>query len=147
MQTTAQPLGSASAQTSGVCGTCLLASSGCKNVSAKLLSPCTRSAVTAILQISAPNTLGVQVLTTHPASLGYTSRPVEQVARHLFLPRLSCFHQVGDSCLPSTHTRLTPNDEEECEIVELNMCIISCKMLRAWREVPNSPWLWQARSG
>ena len=52
--------------------------------------------------------------------------PVKQVARHLFPPRLSCFQQVGSSCLPSLDvTRLTPSDEEECGIVELNMCIIS----------------------
>ena len=63
--------------------------------------------------------------------LGYTLRLVEQVARHLCPPRLSCFQQVGE---PSTDvTRFTPNDEEECEIVELNLCRLCC-MRRAWRE-------------
>ena len=48
-------------------------------------------------------------------ALPQTSKPVEQEARHLFPPRLSCFQQVGDCCLPSMDvTRLTPNDEEEC---------------------------------
>ena len=70
--------------------------------------------MTATLQICATNTLGVQVRTIHFA-LPQTSKPVEQEARHLFPPRLSCFQQVGDCCLPSMDvTRLTPNDEEEC---------------------------------
>ena len=57
--------------------------------------PCTRSAVIAILHIYAPSTLGVQLVTIFSALLDYTLRPVEQVARHLCPPRLSCFQQVG----------------------------------------------------
>ena len=83
-------------------------SSGCKSVSSRPLSPCTKSAATAILQIYVPNTLGVQVLTICSALLGYTSRLVEQAARHLCPPPLSCVQQVGE---PATDvTRLTPND-------------------------------------
>ena len=122
--TAAEPLGSPGAQASDVCGTWLLVSSGCKSVSARLLSPCTRFPVIAILQICAPSTLGVQLLTIFSALLGYTLRPVEQGARHLCPPQLSCFQQVGK---PSADvTRLTPNDEEECETVELNLCRLCC---------------------
>ena len=116
-----------------MCGTWLLVSSGCKSVSARLLSPCTKSAVIVILQIYASSTLGVQLLTIYSALLGHTLRLVEQEARHLCPPRLSCFQRVGE---PSTDvTRLTPNNEEECESVELNLCRLCC-MRRAW-----TPWL------
>ena len=124
------------ADSSAAIGICRRSDIGRVQHLARLLSPCTRSALIAILHICAPSILGVQLLTIYSALLGYTLRPVEQVARHLCPPRLSCFQQVGE---PSTDvTRLTPNDEEECETVELNLCRLCC-MRRAWREVPNSP--------
>ena len=68
----------------------------------------------------------------YSALLGWTSRPVEQVARHVLPLRLSSFQQVRDSCLPSMDvTRRTPSEKEECEIVTLNMCIISMILLHA----------------